>query len=1031
MNASTFARGLTAPLELGTLTLLGCGQDSATASLRALEPVGEMSVVCLGRDDTGAFTRGLDRSECPDFEYSLDSPNSRRLHALVTQPASGEVALVDLAANATEAVIDFEPSQPGYSFMPVGAEPASIVSTRGGVASFVGVREPGREGIFGLPSSCIAPRPPTAPLRDIRTWPACRLPVAPGPMILLQDPPLDDDGDLSTPPRVRQSCDAQYVEAAELVGQAPAASRESCPADLAGASEPLGRSKIAVALPSLGELWVLDAQELLDREPGSFDACSFEQRFVLSADTTDAAQRLPPDLVPSSASCSPVGFGHGPVPDAYKPWPVDVALDDEQRLYIADSEAPVVHVLDVSDPCAVAALPPLEPRSYTDPSAVVTTRRVAVSPLTPLLKRFVYAVDNSTTSTAGSLMVFDVSPGSTERTPVVRERSPFNPNEPPDRISLSRDVADVEFVFQDFAEPAGGLAIEGIACDPDPSIPADSAAAEYRTSLDLASGASPRKLRGVFAFAALHSGQIAVVDVEDLDAACRRPVSVNPGPVEDIYGCSGDDPRLLPGGYVSQAGQTVSGEESCNVVAPHRARGRAFFTNSAGAARSAGLLSFPTLTLETGRSVLTDLTEEGREHPKMLAARHAPGEPALLYIGPLEYNTDAPSNRLDVDPATADRSSLVLSYQEPRAYFPAEDFTGTYEGVVRQVGQALFSVDPATGLGVVKEGLNASFCSSGVQDVDVTRGIASDLGVTSSGDQAPFSRRHADYVQIVSDLLEEDDAYWTDPDAGASCGAALFPDENDSPTRLTGRSLCEQFFGPPEVPQDLRDWRIVAASEDRLLVEPRTFDPTLNSDTRRTRLAEFAACCFPGSTAFQVRAGHQWVVRGSATGLPHRITTDPNSLRCVEDCSPLVQRQRGRVFELSCSQNCPLDERGLPAVGYAVPGEDFACVVEDTANGIDPGEPGAECIFQSLTTRFAMYRGQKASRRDMRFRWQFSDGFTPLTIPLTSVERSRSTPHSLLLLPEVDLLLVSDGSARGITFVSPRSPVAASTTSIF
>lgn len=1004
----------------------GCGQESATGSLRALDTAGDVSVICLARDESGAFTRGVARSECPDLANALNSPDSRHLHALVTQPSSGEVALVDLSVNPNDAVVDFEPTQPGYSFMPVGAEPISIVSTPGGMASFVAVREPGKEGLFALPSSCMNERPEGAPLRDIRTWPACRLPAAPGPMVLLEDPAVDHDGDPATAPLVRNSCDGEYVAPEALIGQAPAATRAQCPADLASESRPLGRRKIAVTLPSLSEIWVLDAQALLDREPGSFDACSFEQRLVLDAEVSDVTQSLPADLIPESASCGPMGLEYGPTPDTYAPRPADLALDEEGRLYIADTEAPLVHVLDASDPCALDALPPLEPRSFTDPGAVITTRRLAVSPLTPLGKRFVYAVDNSLTRTAGSMMVFDVSPGSTERTPIVRERASFNPLDPPDRITLGRSVADVEFVFQDFPEPTNAAAVEGIRCDPDPDVPLSSPAALYRPSPDLTSGASPRKLRGTFAFAALHSGQIAIIDVEDLDALCRRPVSTNPGPTEDIYGCANDDPSIQGGYLLANGRPTVSGELSCNVVVPHQPRSRAYFMNAGNAARSAALLAFPALTLETGRAVTTDQTDEGREQPKMLAAVHASETPALLYVGPLAYATDGEAgNRLETDPTRAERSSLLLSYQEPRAYIPGEEFTNTYEGVVRQTGQALLSVDAATGLGVIDEGLNASLCSSGVQDSDLTRSVGEELGV-SDEDQASFVRRHADYAQLTGALLEEDDPYWADPEGGASCGSAFFEDQADSAARLVGRPFCGEFFGPPELPSSGRDLRIVEASEDRLLVEPRDYNPLENTPTRRRQLSEFAACCFPGLTTYQVRAGHQWVVRGSATGLAHSVTTDPESLRCVRDCSPLVQRQQGRAFEISCSEDCPTDERGRPPIGYARPGEDFACVVDSVAGGIEPGEPGAECVFQSITTRFAMYRGLRsssgapASRRDMRFRWRFSDGFTPLAIQLTSVDRRLSTPRSLHLLPDINQLIVSDGSARGISLISAR-----------
>ena len=122
---------------------------------------------------------------------------------------------------------------------------------------------------------------------------------------------------------------------------------------------------------------------------------------------------------------------------------------------------------------------------------------------------------------------------------------------------------------QDFPEPTNAAAAEGVRCDPYPGVPLESPEAQYRTNPDL-SGAGPLKLRGTFAFAALHSGQIAVVDVEDLDGLCRRPTATNLESVEDIAGCKNDDPTL-PGGYLLSNRPTVSGELSCNVVAAHRA----------------------------------------------------------------------------------------------------------------------------------------------------------------------------------------------------------------------------------------------------------------------------------------------------------------------------------------------------------------------------------------------------------------------------------------------------------------------------
>ena len=160
------------------------------------------------------------------------------------------------------------------------------------------------------------------------------------------------------------------------------------------------------------------------------------------------------------------------------------------------------------------------------------------------------------------------------------------------------------------------------------------------------------------------------------------------------------------------------------------------------------------------------------------------------------------------------------------------------------------------------------------------------------------------------------------------------------------------------------------------------------------------------------------------------MRTDPETRRCVNDCNPLTQRLSGRVFEISCSGNCPTDERNLPAVGRAVPGEDFVCMVDDPSGGVEPGEPGSECIYQSLTTRFAIYRGLERTDRDTRFRWLTSDGFAPLTVSLNSPDRVRSYPRSLRPLPELGLMLLTDGSVPGLTTVQLTS-VNLTTTSIY
>jgi hypothetical protein len=1007
--------------KLGALGVLAlgltsaCSQDSQATQLRSLEATGEMSFLCLSHGPDGVVIRAEGREFCPDFDSDdSDEPEYRRLHAMVTQPETGEVALVDLfAANP----IDSEPTQPGYNFMSVGAEPGAIVSTPGGQASFVGVREVGREGIFGLPTSCVGQRPEGEPLRDITSWPACRLPAPPGPMQLLLDPGQDDDADPNTPALVRERCDADYVEPEDLIGRAPGATRALCPADLAAEGKPYGRRKLVVALPTFREIWVIDAQELLDRAPGSFEPCVAEQRLVLQSATGMPPQTLPPDLVPPEASCSPVGMSYGPA-ETFTPYPTDFAVDDQQRLYVSDGEAPQIHVLDAANPCSLEVLPPLFTSSYLDPGAVITTSKVAASARTSLGKRFVYAVDASSSATSGSVIPFDVSPGVSERRPLLKPRSPWTPLEPPDRIVFPQDVADVEFMFRDVPVLQNNVAIDGITCDPNP-LNSDQIGAEYRPTDDRLSGASPRRLRGTFGLVALHSGRIGVVDVDDLDGVCRRPLLTNPTPVEDSRGCVNDDPTVPGGAYLELNGltATVSREVSCNVVQPHRVRSQSFFINAVDGTRAGALRSFPSLALETGRAVATDQSVEGRNLPRMLAARQAPAPaPVTLVVGDFAYSSVGPEgDRLDLDPSVATRSSLALSFEEPRAFNSNEDFVATYEGGLGAVGQASVTATP-DGFLVIDDGVNGSFCKAGVQDQDLTREVGSGLGVAAA-DLDAFARRHADYVTIVDDLLEEENPYWALGNPGASCGAALFQSEAEG----GGRALCEDFFGPAQLQNNTRDLRVVEASETRLRLEPRIFDPDQNTPQRRQEISEFVSCCFPRPVAFGARAGHQWVVLGSLTGFSHHVKADPSTGRCVSDCNPLTQRLQSRAYEISCSGACAVpDGETVPVVGLARPGEDFTCVVDDVSGGIDPDEPGSECVFQSLTTRFAIYRGRTPTVRGMRFRWQLVGGFEPFFLNLSSSDRT-SSPRSLFYQGDLDRLFFSDGTARGLSYVSFRN----------
>ena len=86
-----------------------CSQQSQATQLRSLQASGDISFLCLshGADDVVLRADGLEF--CPDYDKAdEDAPERRRLHAMVTQPETGEVALVDLVDGVP---IDGEPTQ--------------------------------------------------------------------------------------------------------------------------------------------------------------------------------------------------------------------------------------------------------------------------------------------------------------------------------------------------------------------------------------------------------------------------------------------------------------------------------------------------------------------------------------------------------------------------------------------------------------------------------------------------------------------------------------------------------------------------------------------------------------------------------------------------------------------------------------------------------------------------------------------------------------------------------------------------------
>lgn len=1057
--------GLAAALILGGLAVIvapslagGCAQQPTLVSVRSLEQSGRVSFVCIDTPGPGAthVPRPIDECSLAQVleinQYDLDAgvddagvstSHIPHLYALVTQTTRGEVAVIDVTS-ANHSVLDQDPSVPGANFLPVGSQPIDIVSTPEGLATFVGVAEIGREALFALPSDRILPRateldadarPPT-PAPELSSWPACRLPSAPGQMLLLRDP-LGSDGN------PRESCDGAFAE--------PTGAHPHGDLSKDGLGNLLGRQKLVVAMPDDGGIAVFDAQKLLDLEGDAvFGPCPIERWIPLDADVPPLTLPAPP---PEKEACK------NPLPVTPKPEanltarPSGLTYADG-RLYVSDLAAPLIHVIEMRTPCEPVEAPPLLPFAAAEPERVVTTTRVAVSPsLTPDLKRYLYAVD----ADDGSAMVFDVSDTSASRLPLHRRHAEWNPFTPPDRIRFDTPVADLVVLQRDLpkAFPPTGVTAEGVRCDPDPSLTVckpestqcDFATA-YRTSAAYDLGAGPQNLRGVFAFLALTSGKLAVIDIDDYDAPCRVPKGLSV-----VAGCCKDDSSAAcepqcdslhkcPDGFLCASGfcapksagscaspsvcldvppddadpdtQGVcdacslisSNELSCNVVMPNTPRMSTYDVGGVVTGqREPGVQNFPLLYDKTGS--LLDIGSDPSV-PRMVATLPAQGGAISVAVG--DQNAIIAQDGTFTQ-ADGPKNILAMNLEDPRVQLVDQSWTVTFEGALpgfAEIRGALkFDAAVSDGLASITNA-DGRFCDKGVQSEQaLLEAGVSPAGVNYAGD----------YIQLAATLPIEEDAYW---DAPLGSGA--------TPVGSCTFELCELTFGDVDGPKAGRDFVITEAYQDHVALrsrdlsalqdqlkalesasapDPGKIDATKQAIQQALERPALAHCCFPSEMSFNVRVGNQWAVNGDGSGFFHHVIADPMTGACRESCDPQRARLNGRV----------------PSVDPSIVAN------EAVSSAIHDGSPLA---FINPMFRFAVINGTALTdqgvrypvspQRDAQFRFITQGAFVPLLIGVAADVNMLIQPVGIAVIPTLSKdIAVTDGSFNGLTVVSLSS----------
>jgi hypothetical protein len=985
MRGLRSARALRAASALGLLAgaLLDCSQTPTAVPLRSLERSGKLSLLCL------------DPVAGPQVGYSLDDCQARRaatkaggsgqtlkLFSLVNQTTRGEVAMLNLTDST---VFDADPSTPGFNFLPIGSEPVDIVTTPESTASFVATAEVSHQGIYALPSTRILAGRPT-----IRSWPACSLPSRPGSMAMLVS-----SGEAT--------CASPSFATDTLGDKGNPAHPQG---DLSLETQQPGVRKLLVAMPSEGDLLVIDAQKLLDRTPGSFDPCPIERRLKLNIElpaTTTLPAGADADQCPlrPASTASPICPVRGPQTVTYqgdfKTSPSAFA-QAENRVYISDSKAPVIHVLDLTDPCSPVEQAPLLPSSFDNPSRPVFTSSLAVSPVTSDGKRYVYAVD----AQDGSVMIFDVSEGSGQRTPLTRSRPEYFPFSPRDRLNLGAPVQQIIFVSQEYYYDLNGSKVGGIVCDPTTAYDANAptAASSYQTATDFSDGARPSRLRGTFALAALTSGQVAVIDVDDYDAKCRQynDARYAAGFTTDQQGadakaavlpdwqtgcdtvCSDDKCTSCNSTATSFPG--ASGEASCRVVVPHELRSRYHISSSTNVgSHQPGFVSFPILNYQ-GSALATNSTDDGLKHPRLLGPASGSSNVSIGKQGLVVS--------LSPNPSVSDNNYVLADIREPRAAID-QSWALTYEGVIPgfggKVGRlTLGNKDPKT-RGLIDS--SGGFCYRGVHDEDAARvdGLPFYPDRTNRDGLDSFAKAHADWLEITSDILDESDPYW-------------------SGTSACSYVSCRATFGLADTPTAARSIRIREAYQDRLLLGPDGSQPYLvpdattpvdpNNPDKATAATLDPGCCFPTMVTYQVRGGATWIAAGGVSGFIHHTTIGDGG-RCIDQgidpqtgvvCDPSFATRTGRAFEVP---NSPAKPDIQPHDGaYTFHNPNFFSVV---------------------------YAGAEPSRRDMAFVWQMSGGFVPLEINV-GVSSIQVAPQAMYYHPVLNTeVLVTDGALQGVVTI--------------
>ncbi|MBS2012122.1 MAG: hypothetical protein JST00_04510 [Deltaproteobacteria bacterium] len=1035
--------------------LFACSQTPTSVPVRTFERAQRMDSVCLQLYALNPATktveaiqpRGLPQNECAPTPLDTD-PGQNQLFAMVTQSGRGEVAVVDLSAGA---LVDTQRAVPGINFLPMGAMPTDVAATPDGVMVFVASAEPNKPAIYGIPTRRILgdtpgfPRDPNAV--TLGSWPVCSLPQNPGAILVVPrsqaaaptaDAGAGDAGDAGAgdagtssaadlpeyelmvvlpgdrrnsakvvtidprpfrrgglPTKADGTPDYDFAIPAPTAGGAPLKydpnltpgdvmkpgdlqpCRVTSAVELVGAGA-LPKTVQAGAAWDDGVKWVDGGVDLTCKRPIKGAGCGLEPccsppRTFPTAAPGDGGTTTPAAPTDGGAvACDDAGTSDaGPRPldlGALDPPRLVSMVRDENLLYVADEGVPFIHVIDVTDPRAPKELAPYVATSSSEPSRAVRIKEIAISPPTRDFKRYLYAIDE----VDGSLLVFDVTAGAgAPRVPMTRPHPELNPFQPLDRIKFGQPVVSVTFARNEFPlAQRGGVrqpsAASGYLCNPNPNL--DGVANPdpgffYRaSSADPGISIGPRRLRGIFALATLANGRVNVIDVDDWDAPCRRPVDTTLSdltPAQPKAEAGDFDPYHAP----TPAASSVTGE--------------AFFFGASHTPRSERLMR--------------DDPQTGNNIPRLVAP------PQVRTAASLSLATTGPES------VRAPLLSTRIAFEVPDVHLD-QDWSFTYEGIVPTVkgtAAVVTTEKPGDYQTLVLSQSEKSFCSAGIEDLDVGRDraakIAAELAAVGAPaiTDPPLDKRMSDYVRFTEELLDPADPYWAIPGDSEQCWGPRF---QTAPQRY---DVCRATFGLAGEGSSSRDFPIIEAYSDRLVVGrfytpgPNRAREVVGRDPSNADILRLARCCFHHQVRFEVRAANEWVAVGTnpagSVGFFHHIIAGTGG-RCVPSCDIRDSLLNGRVPAVSVVPSLAGNGRDS---ARAMRNPLFAVTISNPASG----EALARDMVYSFTTR-----------------GQFS--YLGINIAGTSTAVS---PQSMRFIDPLGQIAVVDGASQGLILIDLRA----------